>query len=77
MSGQKDSYFPRGLFNISGDKEPEMKTENDHLKHDAGNFGIFGQIFSKNTFESQKQTLDDEKEKKDKEINRLCVMYGC
>uniref|UniRef100_A0A0N5BL91 Uncharacterized protein n=1 Tax=Strongyloides papillosus TaxID=174720 RepID=A0A0N5BL91_STREA len=77
MSGQKDSYFPRGLFNISGDKEPEMKTENGHLKLDTGNLGIFSNIFSRNTFGSQKQALDDEKEKKDKEINRLCVMYGC
>uniref|UniRef100_A0A0K0E5H6 Uncharacterized protein n=1 Tax=Strongyloides stercoralis TaxID=6248 RepID=A0A0K0E5H6_STRER len=78
MSGEKDSYIPGGLFNISKEKETEMKMDNSYFKFGGGSFNMFSQIFSKpNLVESTRQPLDGEKEKKNTEINRLCVMYGC
>ncbi|CEF69598.1 Hypothetical protein SRAE_2000424600 [Strongyloides ratti] len=78
MSGKKDSYIPEGLFKIS--RESEMKMENSYFKFGTGSINMFSQIFSKTNLESMKQPMDNEKEKKEKkdtEINRLCVMYGC
>uniref|UniRef100_A0A0N4ZVW4 Uncharacterized protein n=1 Tax=Parastrongyloides trichosuri TaxID=131310 RepID=A0A0N4ZVW4_PARTI len=74
MSGDKDSLTSRRLF--------EITDNNQHQKMEGNNYGnnstgMVGSFFNSKTNASNFQNNKDDKEKKAKEINMLCVMYGC